>query len=54
MKGLKLGNIDTLRRQFNLLSLAVEPDPTLPEDGLRLHGAETGVTYRHLAELRAF
>ena len=54
MKGLKLCNIDALHRQFNLQSLTVEPDPTLPEDGLRLHGAETVVTYRHLAERRLF
>jgi hypothetical protein len=54
MKGLKLSNIDALRRQFNLQRLTVEPDPTLPEDGLRLHGAETVVTYRHLMEQRLF
>jgi hypothetical protein len=54
MKGLKLCNIDALRRQFNLQRLTVEPDPTLPEDGLRLHGAETVVTYRHLTERRQF
>ena len=54
MKGLKLCNIDALRRQFNLQRLTVEPDPTLPEDGLRLHGAETVVTYRHLTEKRLF
>lgn len=54
MKGLKLCNIDALRRQFNLQRLTVEPDPTLPEDGLRLHDAETVVTYRHLTERRQF
>jgi len=54
MKGLKLCNIDALRRQFNLQRLRVEPDPTLPEDGLRLHDAETVVTYRHLTERRQF
>lgn len=54
MKGLKLFNIDALCRQFNLQGLTVEPDPTLPEDGLRLHDAETVVTYRHLAERRPF
>lgn len=52
MKGLKLGNIDVLRRQFNLLGLAVKPDATVPEDGLRLHGAGKVVTYRHLADRR--
>jgi histone acetyltransferase (RNA polymerase elongator complex component) len=54
MKGLKLSNIVTLRRQFNLRSLTVEPDPTLPVDGLRLNNAETGITYRHLAERRPY
>jgi histone acetyltransferase (RNA polymerase elongator complex component) len=54
MKGLKLSNVDALRRQFNLRSLTVEPDPTLPIDGLRLHDAETVITYRHLAERRPF
>jgi histone acetyltransferase (RNA polymerase elongator complex component) len=54
MKGLKRRNIDALRRQFNLQCLTVEPDPTLPEDGLRMHGAETVVTYRHLTERRLF
>jgi histone acetyltransferase (RNA polymerase elongator complex component) len=54
MKGLKLCNVDALRRQFNLQRLTVEPDPTLPEDGLRLHGTETVVTYRHLTERRLF
>ena len=54
MKGLKLSNINVLRGQFNLRSLTVEPDPTLPEDGLRLNDDETGVTYHHLAERRPF
>jgi histone acetyltransferase (RNA polymerase elongator complex component) len=52
MKGLKHSNIDALCRQFSLRTLTVEPDPTLPVDGLRLHDAQTGVTYRHLAERR--
>lgn len=52
MKGLKLSNVEALRRQFNLRTLTIEPDPTLPTDGLRLHDAQTGVTYRHLAERR--
>jgi histone acetyltransferase (RNA polymerase elongator complex component) len=49
MKGLKLSNIDALRRQFNLRRLTVESDPTMPEDELRLNDDETGVTYHHLA-----
>ena len=54
MMGLKRGNIDALCRRFNLRGLTVEPDPALPVDGLRLHGGETVVTYRHLAERRPF
>jgi hypothetical protein len=52
MKGLKLCNIEALRRQFNLRTLTIEPDPKLPIDGLWLHDAQTGVTYRHIAERR--
>ncbi|MFZ0613958.1 MAG: radical SAM protein [Desulfobacterales bacterium] len=49
LNGLKRGNIEVLRRQYQLRHLAVESDPFLPEDGLRLRGGEAVVTYRDLA-----
>jgi histone acetyltransferase (RNA polymerase elongator complex component) len=54
MKGLKRANVDALSRKFNLCDLSVEPDPSLPEDGLRIKGGETVVTYRQLAKQRLF
>jgi hypothetical protein len=54
MKGLKRANVDALSRKFNLCDLSVEPDPSLPEDGLRIKGGETALTYRQLAKQRLF
>ncbi|MFZ0244013.1 MAG: radical SAM protein [Desulfobacterales bacterium] len=49
LNGLKRGNIEALRRRYRLPHLAVEQDPFVPEDGLRLRGGEAVVSYRDLA-----
>lgn len=49
LNGLTRRNIEVLCRKYRLRQLTVETDPFLPEDGLRLHGGDSVVTYRDLA-----